>query len=145
MADEGALTYAEANRRVNRYVPVLRGAGVRRGDVVGLLSHDSIDMLLVLLATVKLGAVSGLLNYNQRGDVLDHSLRTLGSRVLVLEEDLRDALDSVSVASEQNILPARCCEVAPCRAGVCMVWMTVTLRRAGGRLAAAIGRWRRSP
>ena len=50
VADEGRLTYAEANERVNRLAWVLKDAGVRHGDVVGLMSHNSIDMLLVMLA-----------------------------------------------------------------------------------------------
>lgn len=104
IADEGRLTYGEANERVNRYASVLRDAGVQRGDVVGLLSHNSIDMLLVMLATVKLGAVSGLLNYNQRGDVLDHSLGILDARVVVLEESLRESLETAPSAGQQNVM-----------------------------------------
>lgn len=104
IADEGRLTYGEANERVNRYASVLRDAGVKRGDVVGLLSHNSIDMLLVMLATVKLGAVSGLLNYNQRGDVLDHSLGILDARVVVLEESLRESLETAPSAGQQNVM-----------------------------------------
>ena len=104
IADEGRLTYGEANERVNRYASVLRDAGVKRGDVVGLLSHNSIDMLLVMLATVKLGAVSGLLNYNQREDVLDHSLGILDARVVVLEESLRESLETAPSAGQQNVM-----------------------------------------
>ena len=104
IADEGRLTYGEANERVNRYASVLRDAGVKRGDVVGLLSHNSIDMLLVMLATVKLGAVSGLLNYNQRGDVLDHSLGILDARVVVLEASLRESLETAPFAGQQNVM-----------------------------------------
>ena len=104
VADDARFTYAEANVRVNRYARVLADAGVSRGDVVGLMSHNSADMLLVLLATVKLGAVSGLLNYNQRGEVLAHSLGILDARVLVLDETLREGLESSGVAAQQNIL-----------------------------------------
>lgn len=92
VADEGALTYGEANTRVNALAWVLADAGVRRGDVVGLMSHNSIDMLLVMLATVKLGAISGLLNYNQQGDVLAHSLGVLDARLVVCEPALRDVV-----------------------------------------------------
>ena len=92
VADEGRLTYAEANERVNRLAWVLKDAGVRHGDVVGLMSHNSIDMLLVMLATVKIGAVSGLINYNQQGDVLAHSLGVLDARVIVAEPSLLEAV-----------------------------------------------------
>ena len=39
-----------------------------------MLSKNRPEALFVALAAVKLGATAGMLNYNQRGDVLEHSL-----------------------------------------------------------------------
>ena len=94
------LTYGEANDIVNRYASVFQDHGVCRGDVVGLMGHNDIENVLVLLATVKLGAISGLLNYNQRGDVLAHSLGLLGSRLLIVEDDCLEGLASAGDAAK---------------------------------------------
>ena len=90
---EQQLTYREANATANRYAAVLAARGVGRGDVVGIMLRNSPNALLMMLAVVKCGAVAGMLNYHQRGDVLAHSLGLLDANVLVVESDLVDAVD----------------------------------------------------
>ncbi|WP_446665905.1 long-chain-acyl-CoA synthetase [Flexivirga sp. B27] len=98
------LTYGEANSIVNRYAHVLQAHGVQRGDVVGLMAHNCIDNLLVSLATVKLGAISGLINYNQRSDVLAHSLGILDARVVVVEDACTDSFATAGDAADAQQL-----------------------------------------
>jgi fatty-acyl-CoA synthase len=87
------LTYREANATANRYAAVLAARGVGRGDVVGIMLRNSPNAVLMMLATVKCGAVAGMLNYHQRGEVLAHSLGLLNAKVLVAEADLIDPVD----------------------------------------------------
>lgn len=82
------VTYREANETANRYAAVLADKGVRRGDVVGIMLRNSPDAVLMMLAAVKCGAVAGMLNYHQRGDVLAHSIGLLDATVVVAEPDL---------------------------------------------------------
>ena len=89
------LSYGEANAQVNRYANVLTAQGVRTGDVVGILMENKPEALLLALATVKLGAAAGMLNNNQRGEVLEHSLSLLDSRVLVVDEECAEALETL--------------------------------------------------
>ena len=90
------LTYGEANATVNRYAAVLAARGVGHGDVVGIMLRNSPNAVLTMLATVKCGAIAGMLNYHQRGEVLAHSLGLLDAKVLVAETDL------VSVVTESG-------------------------------------------
>lgn len=96
--DGASISYRQANERVNRYADVLVQQGVERGDVVGILMKNRPETLLLTLATVKLGAVAGMLNHNQRGEVLAHSLSLLDSRVLVVGEECDEAISSLSGA-----------------------------------------------
>ncbi|KQU06486.1 AMP-dependent synthetase [Rhodococcus sp. Leaf7] len=98
------LTYGQANDLVNRYASVLTDRGVQRGDVVGVLAKNSMRTLLVALATVKLGATAGMLNFNQRGEVLEHSLGILDARVLVVDEDCVEALESLDEALPEKVV-----------------------------------------
>ncbi len=82
------VTYSEANETANRYAAVLADKGVRRGDVVGIMLRNSPNAVLMMLAAVKCGAVAGMLNYHQRGDVLSHSIGLLDAKVVVAESDL---------------------------------------------------------
>lgn len=86
------ITYRQANESANRYSAVLAQHGVGRGDVVGIMLRNSPNAVLLMLAAVKCGAVAGMLNYNQRGDVLAHSIGLLKAKVVVAESDLIDAI-----------------------------------------------------
>ena len=86
------ITYRQANETVNRYAAVLSGYGVGHGDVVGIMLRNRPETVLVMLATVKCGAIAGMLNYNQRADVLAHSIGLLDSTVLVAEADLLEPI-----------------------------------------------------
>jgi fatty-acyl-CoA synthase len=86
------LTYRDANGTANRYAAVLAARGVGRGDVVAIMLRNSPNAVLAMLAVVKCGAVAGMLNYHQRGEVLAHSLGVVDAKVLIAETDLVSAV-----------------------------------------------------
>jgi fatty-acyl-CoA synthase len=86
------LTYRDANAAANRYAAVFAARGVGSGDVVAIMLRNSPNTVLAMLAAVKCGAVAGMLNYHQRGEVLAHSLGLLDAKVLVAETDLVSAV-----------------------------------------------------
>ncbi|MGV0717464.1 long-chain-acyl-CoA synthetase FadD6 [Mycolicibacterium sp. XJ662] len=90
-ADE-QISYRQANETANRYAAVLAARGVGHGDVVGMMLRNSPDAVLVMLAAVKCGAIAGMVNYNQRGEVLKHSFGLLGAKVVVAETDFIDPI-----------------------------------------------------
>ena len=85
--DDQQISYRHANETANRYAAVLAERWVRRGDVVGIMLRNSPDAVLTMLAAVKCGAVAGMLNYNQREEVLAHSIGLLNATVVVAESD----------------------------------------------------------
>ncbi|MFC5285473.1 AMP-binding protein [Actinokineospora guangxiensis] len=102
--EDTAITYGAANATVNRMASALAARGVGPGSVVGVMAPNAPNTLLVALAVVKLGAAAGMINHNQRGEVLDHSVRLLDAVVLVAggehRELLPDALDIDTLAEE---------------------------------------------
>jgi fatty-acyl-CoA synthase len=86
------LTYRDANAAANRYAAVLASRGVGHGDVVAIMLRNSPNTVVAMLATVKCGAIAGMLNYHQRGEVLAHSLGLLDAKVLIAETDLVSAV-----------------------------------------------------
>ncbi len=85
--DDQELTYRQANETANRYAAVLAARGVGHGDVVGIMLRNSPHAVLMMLAVVKCGAIAGMLNYHQRGDVLKHSIGLLDAKAVVAETD----------------------------------------------------------
>ncbi|MBV9513477.1 MAG: AMP-binding protein, partial [Mycobacteriaceae bacterium] len=86
--EDEEVTYRDANHTANRYAAVLAARGVGRGDVVGIMLKNSPRAVLLMLAAVKLGAIAGMLNYNQRGKVLAHSAGLLSARVMIGTDEL---------------------------------------------------------
>ncbi len=92
--EDREITYGEANETVNRYAAVLAArGGVGHGDVVGIMLRNSPEPVLLMLAAVKCGgAISGMLNYNQRDEVLKHSLGLLSASVVVTDTEFVEAI-----------------------------------------------------
>lgn len=100
--DEQSWTYAEFNSWVNRLAASFSAYGVRSGDSVAILSTNCPMQLACVAATVKLGAIAGMLNYNQRGDTLSHSIGLVRPRLLVLNSDCLDGLESTPYTPAQQ-------------------------------------------
>ncbi|GAA1075627.1 long-chain-acyl-CoA synthetase [Tsukamurella spumae] len=92
------ISYGGANATVNTYARVLEQRGVKVGDVVGVVMHNHPQMVLAMLAIVKVGATAGLVNYNQRGAVLAHSLGILETGTIITDEEDLEAFDSLDAA-----------------------------------------------
>jgi len=61
--EDGALTYGEMDRRVGRWAPYLKGLGIGPGKRVCLLFHNGPEIVEVMWAVLKLGAIAVPLNF----------------------------------------------------------------------------------
>jgi len=55
---------------VDRFAALLHSRGVKSGDFVGVYTTNSPEMVIVLYALSKLGAVAAMINTNLRGKPL---------------------------------------------------------------------------
>lgn len=95
-ADGETISWAEFDARANRVAHQLRERhGIRHGDAVSMMIENRIGFMTTLFGICKLGAVAGLINTNQRDDVLVHSVSTTGSKLFVVGAELVDAVDAV--------------------------------------------------
>ena len=95
-------TYGQFNAWANRLAHVFEAQGLREGDRVAILMENRPETLAMVAATVKLGAVAGMLNHNQRGEVLAHSLKLIEPKLLVCGEECREALASTPYVGVQD-------------------------------------------
>lgn len=84
-------SYSEFNAWVNRLANSFKSKGVQRGDCVALMFENRAELLACVIATNKLGAIAGMLNHHQRGDVLRHSLGLIKPRLVVVGEECVEA------------------------------------------------------
>ena len=95
-ADGETISWAEFEARANRVAHALAERhGIRHGDAVAMMIENRIAFLTVLFGICKLGAVAGLINTNQRREVLVHSVGTIGAKAFVVGAELEEAVDEV--------------------------------------------------
>ena len=100
--DEVALEYAGAETtwsqlldRTERMAAALRDLNVARGDVVGVLLHNSDRFLEVMHAIAHLGAVFMPLNWRLAGPELSYIVQDATARVVISEADFSDRLGEI--------------------------------------------------
>ena len=94
MGDE-EITYPELYARVQRCAGALRELGVGRSDIVGVLLHNCVDLVELMLASAHLGAIFMPLNWRLAGPELAYIADHAGARALVSEPELRDLFDDL--------------------------------------------------
>ena len=112
-----SFTYAELNAWVNRVANGLVDLGYARGDSLALASGNSAEFLATYYACAKLGVVCVPVNLGWRSDevayVLDHS----GSRGIVVEsqllEAMRPAIDRVPAVRDVVVAPGTAADTVP--------------------------------
>lgn len=91
----GQLSYGDLNTAANRIGHLLQSEGVRKGEAVAVLMQNRNALVVTATGALKIGGVAGLLNYNQQGDVLAHSLSLIEPRALIVGTECREAFESV--------------------------------------------------
>lgn len=102
--EEQSISFAEANRRANKIANAVLSAGLKKGDVVGLLMHNRPEFVLIWLGLAKAGIVTGLLNTSATGTVLTHALKQIAAKGLIVGSELIDALDTIDPADKQELI-----------------------------------------
>jgi fatty-acyl-CoA synthase len=92
--DGRAMSYGDLDRAATRLAHGLRGRGVVRGDRVAFLGLNSIEMVLTILATARLGAVAVPVNTRLAAPELGYVLDQSGARVLIVEDALAEVAAS---------------------------------------------------
>lgn len=99
---EQQWSYREFNAWANRVATLFARQGIRSGDVIGLLMENRPEQLVCVAAAVKLGAIAGMLNYNQRDTVLSHSINLIKPKLMVTSAESVEALASTPYSPMHN-------------------------------------------
>ncbi len=84
-------THFEYNALVNRYANCFYKHGIRKGTVAVVFLENRLETLLLISALAKLGAVASMINANQKGAGLKHSIETdQGDYFIIGEERIAD-------------------------------------------------------
>ena len=96
--DGVTLTFGELDRRSDCVASALARLGVRPRDRELALAQNSAAFLLATLGTHKRGAIYTPINTELKGAFLEHQLRNADPSVVVVDDELRPAFDTVDVS-----------------------------------------------
>ena len=77
------LSYAELKRKVDRLGSAMLRSGLRKGDRVGIWAHNSVEWVLMQLATAKIGVILVNINPAYRTSEVEYALNKVGCKALV--------------------------------------------------------------
>jgi fatty-acyl-CoA synthase len=89
------LAYRELNRRVNRLSHALQGLGLKSGERVGLLSHNCLEFVEVIMAAAKLGLILVPLNWRLTANELAFILNDSGAETLLFDAELAELVQGL--------------------------------------------------
>lgn len=87
-------SYRELNSEVNRLACALQDKGVRKGDVVMYMLHNSVQFVLCYIAPQKLGAVNCPVNYYLSAGELALNIEDSRPKVFVYESYFADTVEA---------------------------------------------------
>ncbi|GAA4672522.1 acyl-CoA synthetase [Gordonia humi] len=110
-ADGATTTFAQFDARTNAVADALRGKGIERGDRVALVTSNSPQMIEVIFAVAKLGAVAVPINVRLSAREIEYILGDSGARLVFVSPQTADtvaaALTGTAVAETVEIGSAR--------------------------------------
>ncbi len=93
--EDQSYTYCEFNQVINRYANYLLSEGVNKGETVITFLENRPELLFLIAACAKIGAIASLVNPNQREKPLIHSLELTKSEYFFIGEELLPFFENV--------------------------------------------------
>lgn len=93
--EDRMLTHRAFNQKINQYANFFTQEGVQRGDVVVVFLDNRLELVVIIAALAKIGAVASLINANQKDAVLLHSINVDPGAFIIVGEELLDAFEAI--------------------------------------------------
>ena len=100
--EDQSYTYLEFNQVINRYANYLLSEGVNHGETVIAYIENRPELLFLIAACAKIGAIASLVNPNQREKTLIHSLELTKSKFYFIGEELLPFFRKCARLIDQN-------------------------------------------
>ncbi|MBU0994570.1 MAG: long-chain-acyl-CoA synthetase [Proteobacteria bacterium] len=93
--EDQVFTHKELNEAVNRYANYFISEHIQKGDVVGVFMENRPELVMIISALAKVGAIASLINPNQTGKILLHSVNITCKNLFIVGEEMRDAFEEI--------------------------------------------------
>lgn len=93
--EDKSWTWKEFNEESNLYANFFLKIGLKPGDTIALMMENSPEYLFVTTGVNKIQAINALVNINQRGQALIHSIKIVEPKYLIVDRDCLPSLVEV--------------------------------------------------
>jgi fatty-acyl-CoA synthase len=93
--EDQTVTYRQLEALANRFAGWAEDAGVKRGETVALFLPNRIEYVAAWMGLAKRGVAAALINTNQAGAALLHSLSISGAEHVIADETCLDAFGTL--------------------------------------------------
>jgi crotonobetaine/carnitine-CoA ligase len=93
---DGEITYGEVDVMADRFAQGLAAMGIGRGDHVAVMLPNCPDIVYLIFALARLGAVAVPINIDYRGELLRHVLDGSDSSMLIIDAPYAERLPAVA-------------------------------------------------
>jgi fatty-acyl-CoA synthase len=90
-----SLTYAQLDAMANRFAHWATGRGIKKGDTIALLMPNRLEYVAIWYGLSKVGVATALINNNQTGPALCHSLKISGAAHVIADAETAPAFEAV--------------------------------------------------
>lgn len=90
-----SYTHFEFNALINQYANYFISQGIEKGTVAVVFLENRLATVILIAALAKIGAVASLINANQRGKVLTHSINTDKGKYFLIGEERIEAFEAI--------------------------------------------------
>jgi long-chain acyl-CoA synthetase len=93
IGEQGKLTWGEFNAQCNRLARLLRARGLTQGDSVALLSHNSFEFVITVMATRRIGLRLTPINYHLGAEEVGYILRDCDAKGFIAAARFADVAE----------------------------------------------------
>lgn len=86
---ERSWTFQEVHDQTVRYAQWMLDMGICPGDLVAMYLTNSAEFIMIMFATLCIGAGPAFINYNLEGKALMHCLKVCETKLLIVDADPR--------------------------------------------------------
>jgi acyl-CoA synthetase (AMP-forming)/AMP-acid ligase II len=90
-----SLTYEEFNELVNHYANYFISLGLKKSEVVKILMTNRTELLVIITALSKIGAISSLINNSQIGKTLAYSFNVTPGKFIIVGSELTENFSGI--------------------------------------------------
>ena len=95
LASDRRFSYGQMNDRVGALAAYMKAEGIQPGDRVGFLAFNSTDILDIIFATWRIGAISLALNFRLTSNELAYIVNDAGARMIFFDTALNKTVEGL--------------------------------------------------